>query len=480
MSQLVQREKPWYTPRVRGLPKIVLSLDVLLVLGVLAAVTLVPIAFLVPFNDEWLRMNYLATHSVWEWTVWHAETWVVRPTSEVILGLASLPNTRPALEHDFSVDTFLARFQAVYGLIALAYWAMLYANAAILARSPRALPHTVLLWFGLLTCWFMSSELAYAFYWADGYGNILMPFTFCCCGLPLLVRDDLLAAVSGALLVIVGALGHEVICIYALGFLLLALLLRRPETRPWRARAVWGVLFAILLGIVLWQLFGAGPSIRAEHYLRNVGKSYDLPNAWANVREIQPLRALISVLSGPLAIAIYRDRLGDLPERAQRDFARQRWFWILLALGTFVTCFLPLASVGLKKGRLAVSYYSVSTHLLFGLLGVVLYPLLARWLDRALSSYRRVAGSLLPLLLLVAACSGNLDEYREAVVNLKPLRAQAFEYMHKLFDSPSTARLRLCRPRHAYSKPGRMLTDRNQEQYFGLKFVYNRCAGEKR
>jgi hypothetical protein len=462
-------------PIPRGISKISFGLDSLVIVTLLAAVSLLPIFFLVPFNDEWLRMNYLATHSVWEWTVWHAETWVVRPTSELILGLASLPNTRPALAHDFTPETFLGRFHLVSVLIVLAYWLMLYANAAILARSWRALPHTLLLMFGLLTCWLMSSELAYAFYWADGYGNILMPFTLCCCGLPLLLRDNVLAAVGGGLLVIVGALGHEVICIYVLGFLLLALLLRRPSARPWRARALWAGLFAICLSIVLWQLFGAGPMIRNEHYLHNVGTRYDFGSAWLNVREIDPLRALLSVLSGPLSIAIYRDRLGDLPERAQADARHQRWFWILLALGTLLTCFLPLASVGLKKGRLAVSYYSVSTHLLFGLLGVVLYPLLARVLERALGSYRRAIGSLLPLLLVLALCSNNIAEFREALSNYAELKTEALTYMQTLFNAPKEARLRMCRPRHPYSKPGRTLTDRNQEEYFGIQFVYNRC-----
>jgi hypothetical protein len=466
-------------PVPSGISKISFGLDSLAVFALLAAVSLVPIFFMVPFNDEWLRMNYLSTHSVWEWTVMHAETWVVRPTGEVLLGLAALPNTRPALAHDFTPQTFLARFHGVYVLIVLAYWLMLYANAAILARSWRALPHTLLLLFGVLTCWLMSSELAYAFYWADGYANILMPFTLCCCGLPLLVRDDLPAAMGGALLVIVAALGHEVIAIYALGFTLLALGLRRPLTQPWRARAVWAGLFAICLAIVLWQLFGTGPMIRNEHYLRNVGTRYDLATAWLNVKQIDPLQALLSALAGPLAIAIYRERLGDTPERAEEDARRQRWFWILLAIGTLVTCFLPLASVGLKKGRLAVSYYSVSTHLLFGLFGVVLYPLLARALDRALGAYRRTIGSLLPLLLVIALCSNNIAEFREAVSNYQQLKTEAFTYMQTLFDAPKEARLRICRPRHAYSKPGRMLTDRNQEQYFGIQFVYNRCMGAK-
>ncbi|HKP59980.1 MAG TPA: hypothetical protein VJV78_24820 [Polyangiales bacterium] len=463
-------------PVPRGISKVSFGLDALVVIVLLGMVLLAPISFMVPFNDEWLRMNYLATHSVWEWTVMHAETWVVRPTGEVLLGIAALPNTRPALAHDFTVETFLARFHLIYVVFVLGYCALLYANAAILARSWRAAPHMLLLSFGLLTCWLMSSELAYAFYWIDGYANIQMPFTLCCCGLLLLVRDRLPAAIGGALLIILGALGHEVIGIYALGFSLLALALRRPETRPWQRRALWTALFASLLAIVLWQLFGVGPTLRNEHYLRNVGTRYDFSNAWANVKEIHPLRALLSVIAGPLAITIYRDRLGDLPERAEADARRQRWFWILLALGTLITCFLPLASVGLKKGRLAVSYYSVSTHLLFALFGVVLYPFLARFLERALGAYRRRLGSLLPLLLVIALASGNIGEFRDAVVNRSQLNAEALTYMRTLFNAPKEARLRICRPRHAYSKPGRMLTDRNQEEYFGIAFVYNRCA----
>lgn len=457
-----------------------MAVDLLVVLGLLAAFLLVPIAFLVPYNDEWLRMNYLATHSVWDWTVMHIETWVVRPTTEIILAVCALPITRPALEHDFTVDTFLARFQGVYVLLVLAYLMLFYANAAILARSWRALPHTVLLLFGLLTCWLMASELQFAFYFADGYGNVLIPFALSCCGLPLLVRERLPAAVSGALLATAGAFGHEVVAIYTLGFLLVALVFRRPQTEPWRLRALWAALFALCLGILLWQLFGVGPSVRAAQYLKTVGKSYDFQSAWLNVQQIHPLRALLSVLSLPLGVAIYRDRLGELPERARADFEHQRWFWIMLALGTLLTAFLPLAAAGLKKGRLAVSYYSVFAHLMFGLAGAVLYPILQRWLDRALITYRRSVGSLLPVLLLIVACSNNLGEYSEGVANLKPLRAEAFEYMHRLFEAPKTERLYLCRPRHPYSKPPRMLTNHNEQEYFGLKSVRHRCPGEKK
>lgn len=464
---------------MRKLSTIVLAVDLLVVLGLLAAVLLVPIAFLVPFNDEWLRMNYLATHSVWEWTLMHAETWVVRPTAEIILAVCSLPITRPALAHDFTVDAFLVRFQGVYVLLAVLYWAMLYVNGTILARGLRALPHTLLIFFGLLTCWLMASELTYAFYWADGYGNVLMPFTLCCCGLPLIVREKPIVALSGALVAIAGALGHEVIAIYVLGFLLVALVFRRPQRHPWWMRAIWATLFALCLGIVLWQLFGTGPSIRAEQYLKNVGKSYDFKSAWMNVKEIHPLRAVVSLLSMPLAIAIYRDRVGALADRARADFERQRSFWILLAFGTFLTAFLPLGSAGLKKGRLAVSYYSVFAHLLFALDGVVLYPIIGRWLERVLVRYRRSVGSLLPLLLLIVACSGNIGEYREAVTKLKPLRAEAFTYMHKLFDAPKGPRLYVCRPRHSYSKPGKMLTNRNEQEYFGLGSVRHRCSGDE-
>ena len=151
-------------PVPRGISKVSFGLDALVIIALLGAVLLVPISFLVPFNDEWLRMNYLATHSVWEWTVMHAETWVVRPTGEVLLGLAALPTTRPALASEFTAETFLARLHSIYVLFALGYCALLYVNAAILARSWRALPHTLLLLLGLLTCWLMSSELAYGFY----------------------------------------------------------------------------------------------------------------------------------------------------------------------------------------------------------------------------------------------------------------------------------------------------------------------------
>jgi hypothetical protein len=322
----------------------------------------------------------------------------------------------------------------------------------------------------------MASELQFAFYFADGYYNILLPFALCCCGLPLLMRENLVAAGSGALLAIGGVLGHEVIAIYTLGVLSVALVFRRPLLQPWRMRALWAGLFAICFGLLLWQLFGAGPSVRAAQYLKTVGKSYNFETAWLNVREIHPLRALLSVLSVPLAIAIYRDQLGDLADRTSADFRRQRWFRILLlALGTLLTAFLPLWAAGLKKGRLAVSYYSVFAHLLFALCGALLYPIVARWLDPALAGYRQRVGSLLPLLVLVVACSGNLVEYREAVTNLKPLRAEAFAYMHQLFDAPKSARLRLCRPRHVYSKPPRMLTDHNERDYFGLQQVRHKC-----
>lgn len=463
-------------PIPRGIPKICFALDLLVVVALLGSVLIVPIFFMVPYNDEWLRLNYLSSHSVWQWTVMHAETWVVRPTGELILGLEALPNTRPALAQDFTPETFLARFHAVYVGNALAYCALLYVNAAILARSWRALPHFLLLLFGLLTCWLLSSELEYAFYWSDGYANILVPFTLCCCGLPLLMRPHRLAVAGGALFVLAGALGHEVVAIYTLGFLLLALAFRRPEARPWHMRALWAALFVVLLALVLWQLFGEGPMIRNDQYLRTVGKRYDLESAWLNVKAIHPLRAPLSVISAPLAISIYRDWLGILPARAAEDMRRQRWFWISLALGTLTTSLLPLFSVGLKKGRLAISYYSVSTHLFFGLLGVLFYPFMSDLLERALGTYRRKLGSIIPIAIVLGLASGNITEFRAVLDKYRPLRAEAHDYMRALFDAPRDRRLQICRPKHPYSKPGRKLTDHSEEEYFGIASVRNRCA----
>lgn len=455
------------------------GVDLSIVFGALAVVSLVPVFFMVPHNDEWLRMNYLAAHSVWEWTMVHAETWVVRPTAEVILGFASLPNTRPALEHDFTVETFLGRFHAIYVVLIVAYWAMLYANAAIIAKSLRALPHATLMFFALLVCWLVSDELGFAFYWADGYANIMMPFTMFTCGLPLLFRTDLRANIAGAVLALLGGMGHEVVSIFGVGALGLALVLRRPLEHAWRQRAVQGVLLAVSLALVWWQLFGEGPMIRNDHYAANVGKRYDLPNAWLNIQQISPLRAFAATLAPIVAIAIYRDRLQRTIDAAVADFRRQRWFWILLALGALVTAFLPLGSVGLKKGRLAVSYYSVFTYLWFILFGVLLYPMLDRFVARWLRGYRVRFATLLPALLLVVACSKNIAEFQTAATNFGQLRLEAQTYMQMLFAAQATPerKLRLCRPRHPYSKPGRMMTDRNEEEYFRIKSVYNRCRG---
>jgi hypothetical protein len=456
---------------------VVALVDLLIVFGALAVLSLVPVPFMVPYNDEWLRMNYLADHSVWNWTVGHAETWVVRPTAEIILGLASLPNTRPALADAFNAKTFLARFHAMYYVLAIAFWLLLYVNAMIIAKRALALPHATLMFFGVLVCWLMSDELGYGFYWADGYGNILIPFVLLTCGLPLMCREALPANLAGAVLLLAAGLGHEVASIFAAGFLTLAIVLRRPLEHSWRVRAVQAGALVLMIGVIWLQLFGEGPMIRNQHYLESAGKRYDLASAWLNIKEIRPLRALLATLAPIVAIAIYRDRVEPVVTRAASDVARQRWFWILLAAGTLVTAFLPLGGVGLKKGRLAVSYYSVFTYLWFVLLGVVLFPLVERWFGRWLESYRRVLGSILPVLLLVAAASPNFADFRDALKYWTPLRNEARMYTETLFGGQFIPQfpLRLCRPPHPYSKPGRIMTDENEQTYFKIDKITNRC-----
>jgi hypothetical protein len=452
---------------------LVQSVDLAIVIAVLAALCVPAFFFMVPFNDEWLRMNYLADHSVWQWTVMHAQTWVVRPTAELILGYASLPNTRVALAAHFTPRAFLARFQWMYVALAVLFWLTLYVNAAFLARRASAWAHTSLAFFVMIVCWAMSDELGYAFYWADGYANILIPFTLLTCGLVLLARETLPAAAGGGVLLLLAALGHEVNSIYAVGFLLLTLVLRRPIARPWLRRAILASLALACVAVVLLQLFGEGPSTRADAYFHNTGIRYDFAAAWLNVRAIDPLRAALTCLMTLAAISIYRERLNGLPQRAVDDFRSNRLFWILLALGTLATCFLPLASVGLKKARLAVSYYSVLTELYFVLFGVLLFPMLDRWLDPLFRGYRRRIGSILPLLLVLLPLSKNLASYEQSLLEWKPLRAQANAYMTALFTG--NERVHLCRPRHPYVKPVRMMTTRNEAEYFHLNRVVDKC-----
>jgi hypothetical protein len=458
---------------------VVALVDLVIVFGALAFVSLFPVPFLVPYNDEWQRMNVLADHSVWQWMVDHAETWVVRPTAEIILGFASLPNSRPALADAFNAKTFLLRFHLMYYVLAGAFWALWVANAMIVAKSARALPQLTLMFFGVVVCWLMSDELGFGFYWADSYGTILIPFVLLTSGLPLVCSEDWRQAAFGGLLLLAAGLGHEVASIFSAGFLLLAVALRKPTEHAsrWRLRAIQAGVLAIVLAVIWVQLFGEGPAIRNEHYLATAGKRYDFASAWLNIREIHPLRAAIATLAPILAISLYRDRLEPTVARAVADFERHRWFWILLAAGTLATAFLPLGSAGLKKGRLAVSYYSVFTYLWFSLLGVVLFPLADRWLERSLRVFRRMVPSVIPVLLLTAAGSGNFTDLRDAVKYWTPLRNEARNYMEVLFAAQFVPNfhVRLCRPPHPYSKPGRIMTDQNEAIYFRIDKVTNRC-----
>jgi hypothetical protein len=453
--------------------RVVLVLDVVVVVAALVAASIVPVFFMVPFNDEWLRLNYLANHTVWEWTVMHAQTWVVRPTAELILGYASLPNTRRALGEHFSASAFLERFQLIYVLVAIPFWIILYVNAAILAGRFRALPHTCVLFAFTIICLLVSDELGFAFYWADGYANILIPFVLLTTGMALMIKPNTLALSLGAVLVVVAALGHEVMCCYGLGFTLLSLVLRKPSLRPWLHR---GILLALLVlcSAILWeQLFGAGPTARSDFYFQTTGIRYDFASVLLNIKQIVPLRVVVICLAVFFIIGAYRDRLSYLPQRAVADLRRNRLFWSLLLVGTLLTCFLPLASVGLKKARLAVSYYSVLTYLFFILLAVLLYPLVDGVMARTLRGYRQHIASLLPALIAVALVSPNIGQYRAALQDFSELRGQARAYMETLFTGKG--KVTLCRPLHPFTKPGRRMTARNEAEYFGLESVRYVC-----
>lgn len=456
---------------------VVAIVDLAIVLGALAVVTLVPVEFLVPYNDEWLRMNFLADNSVWKWTTYHAETWVVRPTAEIILGWISLLNTRPALAHAFDTRTFLTRFHLGYYVLAVAFWALVYLNAAIVARRAFALPHATLMFFGLAVCWLMSDELGFGFYWADSYGNILMPFVLLTCAMPLVCREDWRENVAGYLLLLLAALGHEVISIFSCGFLLIALIGRRPTEHALRLRAIQAGVLLLMLGLVYLQLFALGAEVRNEHYNASAGKRYDFESAWLNIKTISPVRAALATFGTLAAIAVYRARVQSAVENAVADVRRNRWFWILLAVGVLVTAFLPLGSAGLKKGRLAVSYYSTFTYLWFVLLGAVLYPVFDRWLERPFQPLRRFVPSVVPVLLIAALGSSNFADFQDAVQNRLPLRNEARNYMESLFVGQAMPhnRLTLCRPPHPYSKPGKLMTDQNEQTYFRIDKIRNHC-----
>jgi hypothetical protein len=322
----------------------------------------------------------------------------------------------------------------------------------------------------------MSEELGFGFYWIDGYGNVLIPFVLLTSGLALLARSQKpLPLLCAGLLIILAALGHEVLCIYSLGVLGLCAALRRPESGG-RARWLTCALLIVACSAILYaQLFSEGPSVnRAGHYESATGSRYHYDVALQNVLQIKPLQGLLSVLTPIFAVAIYRDHLGGLPRRAAADFSRHRLFWTLLAAGTFLTSLLPLASVGLSKGRVIVALYSTLTHLFLGLLGFVLCPMLDRWSDRLLSGYRRRIGSILPLVLLLALTTQNRESFQQAVMERAELREQARSYMSRLFESPKRL-LDLCRPAHPYVKRARGLTDSGEAEYFHIDKVRHKC-----
>jgi hypothetical protein len=453
---------------------IVHRVDLAVVLSLLLGLLLVPVVFLVPFNDEWLRINYLADHSVWEWTVMHSVTWVVRPTSEVIMGVAALPNTRAALGPDFTAEAFLRNFRLVYVALALGYCALHWLNAVILRGKWLAREETALILLAALACWLTSEEPGFGFYWIDGYGNVLMPFAFLSCGLGLLARSQTLwRALGAAAFIVLAALGHETLCIYALGVLCLFAALRRPSAEGWARWSVVVGLLVICAAVLAAQLFSDGPRVRGQVFERSTGGAYHYDVALKNVLQIKPVAALLALLTPIFGVAIYRDQLGDLPQRAAADFARNRVFWVLLPAGTLLTSVLPLASVGLVKGQVVTSLYSTLTHLFLVLSGFLLCPMLDRWIERYSRRYRRRVGTLLPVVLLLCVTSVNRETFTEAVVRRAELQAQAHAYMEKLFTADK--RVTVCRPKHPYVKPGRGMTDRGEQEYFHLERVRQRC-----
>lgn len=457
---------------------IVHGLDLVVVFGLLLTLLLVPVVFLVPFNDEWLRINYLADHSVWEWTVMHSRTWVVRPTSELIMGFAALPNTRPALGHDFTPAAFLKSFQRVYYVLAFGYCLLLWLNAAILRGKWLAREECTLIGLGILACWLQSEEPGFGFYWIDGYGNVLIPFALLTCGLALWARSATLVAQLGAgVLFVLAALGHEVMCIYALGVLGLFATLRRPDTEGWARWSVAVGLIVVCAAILAAQLLSDGPRVRGEHYSSATGTTYHYDVAIRNVLQIKPLAAVLSVLTPILGVAIYRDHLGDLPRRAAADYARHRLFWVLLAAGTLLTSVLPLASVGLSKGRIVTSLYSTLTHLYLVLSGFVLCPIVDSLSTRLLRGYRRYVGSIVPIVLVLAVTSSNRESFQQALVRRGELQAQALDYMTKLFAARK--RVNVCRPDHPYVKLAKGLTDRGEAEYFRLERVRHPCQKKR-
>lgn len=442
------------------------ALDAVVIAGVLAFALIAPLGFLVPFNDEWLRTNYLAGHSPWEWTVMHCQTWVVRPTAELIMSWASLVTAQRMLPQPLTAARFLLHFQLPYLALVLSLLGLLYAFAAIVAERARALSHWAFACACMLICLCVSDELGYAFYWADGYANVVLPFVLMLIGLALFARQGVARALGCALLLL-AALGHEVLCIFSCGFCVLQAF--APAARA-RERVLTVVLLATLLAILYAQGFSAGPAERSRAYFAQTGQHYNWAGAWDGLMRISLTRSAIAIAATWASLAVMRERLSSSIVRAVRCTRERPWFCALLALGTLATSALPLASVGLKKAKFSGDAYSVASELFVILAAVFAYPWLDRWLGPALRPYRERVRSVVPVLLLVLLTSPNLSHYRAALAGASELRAAAFVYFETLLEGRGK-RVRVARPCHPFNKRATGMTSRGAAEYFGVAQV---------
>jgi hypothetical protein len=450
--------------------KLVHWFDALILISALVATLLVPIFFMVPYNDEWLRLNTVTERTVWDWTVYHSQTWVVRPTAELIMGFVSWMNTREALGADFNAHNFLVRFHTMYVWLEVALLGLLYVLAAVLSESWRALHALACLCGALLICIAVSDELGFAFYWCDGYANVVLPFFVMSIGLLLFLRTNAWA-ILGAVLLLTAAMAHEILCIFSFGFAALALFGRRSQ-RP--QKLLYGVFLLACVAILWAQGFSAGPAIRSEVYLRNTGVRYNWAGVWAGIRSIDPWRSALGFAGMLALIAVAGERLRVPVQRALRDLRQNPLFWYPLPVGAALTCLLPLGTVGLKKPTIIVGAYSVATELFVLLSAALAYPLLAAALSRWTGRYRERVGSLVVVLLLVVPFSKNLASYRSAVHDFDALRGQAKAYIDTLFSGKPN--VRVTRPCHPFIKPGSGMSARNSAQYLGLQKVKEKAC----
>jgi hypothetical protein len=390
----------------------------------------------------------------------------VRPTAELIMSWISLASAQRMLPKPLSAATFLLHFQLPYVALALVLLALLYVLAAVVAQRALALGHWAFGCACVLICLCVSDELGYAFYWADGYANVVLPFTLMLIGLALFVGRGLPRAL-GCLLLLTAALGHEVLCIYSFGFCALQLFAPRQRAHE---RVLTGVLLAILVLILYVQGFSAGPAERSRAYFAQTGEHYSWAGAWNGVKHIDLARSAIAMLATWSLLAAMRERMSTALTRATRYAREEPLSSALLALGTLATSALPLASVGLKKPKLSVDAYSVATELFVILAAVFAYPLLDRWLAVALRPYREHVRTLLPILLLLVLTSPNFDHYRAAVTDSVTLRAAAHDYLQTLVDGRGK-RVRVGRPCHPFNKRATGMTSRGAAEYFGVAQV---------